>query len=292
MTGALPLWRSLLYVPAHVERFVGKAHERGADCVVLDLEDSVPLAEKERARALIGAAATRVRRCGADVVVRINRPLALAVRDLEAAIGPQVDGICVTKTESAEHLRLLGELVSELEAERGLAPGHTRFLALVESPAAFMQMAAIARAPRVVALMLGGEDFALEVGMEPAQETLLMPKQQMILAARAAGVMPLGFIDSIASFGDREAFRAMARRSRRFGFAGATCIHPDQVAIVNDEYAPSASDLAQARRVLAGHEDALAQGRGAFAIGGVMVDAPVVERARRLLARHALIEGR
>ena len=115
MKPGLPVWRSLLYVPVNVEKFVARAHTRGADCIQLDLEDSVPASEKESARASVPEAAARVRRGGADVVVRINRPLRMAVRDLEASIGPDVDGIAVTKTQSADHLRLLDELVGELE---------------------------------------------------------------------------------------------------------------------------------------------------------------------------------
>ena len=123
MTRELPIWRSLLYVPAHVERFVEKAHERGADCIQIDLEDSVPASEKERARALVEGAAARVRRGGADVVVRVNRPLSLAVRDLEAAVGPDVDGFTLPKVESAEHVRLLDEHISDVEVRRGITVG-------------------------------------------------------------------------------------------------------------------------------------------------------------------------
>ena len=293
MSRVLPVWRSLLYVPVNVERYVAKAHTRGADCIQLDLEDSVPVAEKERARTLVEGAAQRVRRGGADVVVRINRPLALAVRDLEAAIGPDVDGIAVTKADSAGHLRLFDELVSDLEAKRGLAEGHTRFIAMIETPAAFFEMAAIAHAsPRLAALNIGGEDFALEAGMEPTEDTLLMPNQQMIFAARAAGLMPLGFLASVAAFGDQEAFRRMVRRSRRFGFMGAGCIHPGQVPIVNEEYSPAADEIAYAQRVVEENAKAEAAGRGSFAIDGKMIDVPVVERARRLLARAAAIESR
>src|SRR5262245_1034676 len=177
MKPGLPVWRSLLYVPVNVENYVAKAHTRGADCIQLDLEDSVPRPEKERARTLVAAAAARVRRGGADVVVRINRPLGLAVRDLEAAVGPDVNGIAVTKVDGAGHLRLLDELVSELEATRGLAPGHTRFIAMVETPGAYFRIAEIAGAvQRLAGIDIGGEDFALAAGMEPDEETLLLPK--------------------------------------------------------------------------------------------------------------------
>lgn len=290
MKPGLPVWRSLLYVPANVEKYVDKAHTRGADCIQIDLEDSVPTAEKDRARTLVPAVAARVRRGGADVVVRINRPLPLAVRDLEVSVGPDVDGIAVTKVQGADHLKLLDELVSELEVARGLPVGHTRFIAMVETPAAFFRMAEIAGAVgRLAAMNIGGEDFALENGMAPAEETLQMPKQQMIFAARSAGLMPLGFIASVAGFGDWEAFRAMVRRSRQFGFMGAGCIHPGQVQIVNEEYTPSSEEVAYASRIVEENARAATGGRASFALDGKMIDIPVVERAERLLARYEAI---
>ena len=102
----LPVWRSLMYVPVNVDKYVDKAHTRGADVIQLDIEDSVPPAEKAKARTLVEAAAKKVRRGGADVVVRINRPLSLAVRDLEHAICPDVDAIACTKIDSASHIKL------------------------------------------------------------------------------------------------------------------------------------------------------------------------------------------
>lgn len=289
----LPVWRSLLYVPVNVEKFVEKAHTRGADCIQLDLEDSVPAAEKGSARQLVEGAAARVRRGGADVVVRINRPLSMAVRDLEAAVCANVNGIAVTKVQSADHLKLLDELVGDLEVKRGLAPGHTRFIAMVETPAAYFRMAEIAGSVgRLAAMNIGGEDFALEAGMAPVEATLQMPKQQMVFAARAGGLMPLGFIASVAGFGDWAAFRAMVRRSRQFGFMGAGCIHPGQVEIVNEEYTPDAGELAYAVRVVEENARSEAAGRGSFALDGQMIDVPVVRRAQRLLSRMAAIEAR
>jgi citrate lyase subunit beta/citryl-CoA lyase len=128
--------------------------------------------------------------------------------------------------------------------------------------------------------------------MEPTEETLLMPKQQMVFAARAGGLMPLGFIASVAGYGDWPAFRRMLRRSRQFGFMGAGCIHPGQVPIVNEEYSPAPEEAAHARRIVEENAKAEAAGRASFAIDGKMIDVPVVERARRLLARLAAIEAR
>lgn len=289
----LPVWRSLLYVPINVERYVEKAHLRGADCIQLDLEDSIPVSEKESVRGLVPQAARRVRQGGADVVVRINSPMELTVKDLDASICQDVDGIAVTKAQSADHIRQVDDHISQLESKRGLSHGHIRLIAMIESPAAFFQMPAIAAAsPRLVAMNIGGEDFALESGMEPSEETLLMPKQQMVFAARAAGIMPLGFIDSLASFADPDAFARMVRRSRQFGFMGAGCIHPSQVPIVNEQYSPSPEEVAYATRIVEENAVHAAAGRASWSLDGKMIDIPVVLRAERLLERHAAVAAR
>jgi citrate lyase subunit beta/citryl-CoA lyase len=253
----------------------------------------VPPAEKERARSLVEKAAARVRRGGADVVVRINRPLSLAVRDLEHSIGPDVDGIACTKMDSASHVRLLDELVTELEEKRGMTAGHTRFITMIETADAFFRIHEIVRASeRTVACNIGGEDFALDCNMQPTGDALFYPKQHMIIAASAAGIMPLGFIDSVASFGDWENFRSMVRSSRDFGFMGAGCIHPGQVTIVNEEYTPSAQEVEYARKVIALDKEAAASGRGSFALDGKMIDIPIIVRAQKLIRRYEAIQAR
>jgi citrate lyase subunit beta/citryl-CoA lyase len=148
MTRKLPVWRSLLFVPVNVERYVEKAHERGADAIQLDLEDSVPLAEKAHARTLVAEAAARVRRGGADVVVRINRPWRMALRDLEASVGPDVDAIALPKVAGAQHVRLVAEVLDELERERGLEPGRTKLICMIETADAFFHAHEVAAAPR------------------------------------------------------------------------------------------------------------------------------------------------
>ena len=289
----LPVWRSLLYVPVNVEKFIEKAHTRGADVIQLDLEDAVPPAEKEKARTLVEKNAARVRKGGADVVVRINQPLSLAVRDLEHSVLPDVDGIAITKADSASHVRLLDQLVTELEAKRGMEPGHTKFIVMIETADAFTRIDEIPRAsPRVVAMNIGGEDFALDMNAQPDGDVLLHPKQRMIIAARAAHVMPLGFIGTVADFSDWDKFREMVRRARRFGFDGAGCIHPGQVKIVNEEYTPSEEEVAYARKVIRMDQEARATGRGSFQIEGKMIDIPVVVRAERLVRRYEAIKAR
>jgi citrate lyase subunit beta/citryl-CoA lyase len=288
-----PVWRSLMYVPVNVEKYVDKAHTRGADVIQLDLEDSVPPSEKERARTLVEKAAARVKKGGADVIVRINRALSMTVRDLEHSITPDVNGIALTKIDSASHVKLLDELVTELEEKRGMKIGHTKFVTMIETADAFSRIDEIPRAsPRVVAMNIGGEDFALDCDMQPDDDVLLHPKQRMIIAARAAGVMPLGFIATVAGFGDWEIFRQMVRRSRRFGFDGAGCIHPGQVKIVNEEYSPGQDEVTYARKIIDLDKEAAKSGRGSFALDGKMIDIPIIVRAQKLLARHEAIRKR
>ncbi|MBV9814613.1 MAG: CoA ester lyase [Alphaproteobacteria bacterium] len=289
----LPVWRSLLFVPVTQRRFVDGASRRGADGIILDLEDSVAASEKERARTLVTEAAEIVSRGGADVLVRVNRPLRMTVRDLEAVIGPLVQAIMLPKAESAQHVQLIAEIIDELEAERGLAPGTTKMLAMVETASAFFRIAEIAKAhPRLVGLNLGAEDFALSAGILPEAEGLFMPKQMCVFAARAAGIVPLGFIGTVAEFGDLDGFRQTIRRSRRFGFIGASVIHPSQVPILNEEFRASPEEADHARRIVAAYDKALAEGVGAVTVDGKMIDVPVVERARLLLEREAAIATR
>ena len=146
MTRKLPVWRSALYVPANVPRFIDGAHRRGADAIIVDLEDSVPIAERPAARRDLMATAENVARGGADVIVRINRPWRQAMLDLEAAISPRVTALAVTKVDSADHIRLVSEVVGELEAERGMTVGSTKFTAMIETADAWFHMPEIGRA--------------------------------------------------------------------------------------------------------------------------------------------------
>ena len=245
-----------------------------------------PPAEKPAARAALAGAIPRVRQGGADVCVRINRPLRMAVQDIEAAVAAGADVLVLTKLMGPEHVRLLSELIAESEAAQGVAIGHTRCIGLVETADALSAMEAIARAdPRLVALGAGGEDLATDLGAEPSPDALYLPKMMAVMAARAAGILPLGFIGTVAGLSDPEGYRAMLRRSRKLGFACASCVHPSQVEVINAEYGDSAEAVAEARRMVAAFAESLAKGVGAVSFEGRMIDEPVVERARRLLAR-------
>ena len=288
-----PVWRSILYVPGNVPKFIDKAHERGADCVLVDLEDSVTVAEKPTARALLPETMAKVVRGGADVSVRINRPLRLAIPDIEAAVRPGLSALFITKTESVQHLKLLDEVVSDLEREHGMPVGGIGFGAMIEHPRALPQIADIAEhGPRLIGMMLGGEDFALETGSLPTADALELPKRMVAFAAQAHGVPMIGILGTVADYSDPDAYAKSAIRARDFGFSGGTCVHPGLVQTLNKAFTPTAEDVAYARKLIVADEKAAAEGRGSFTVDGKMIDIPVIDRARRLIARSEAIEKR
>jgi citrate lyase subunit beta/citryl-CoA lyase len=144
----------------------------------------------------------------------------------------------------------------------------------------------------LIAMMLGGEDFALETGSVPGDETLELPKRMVAFAAQAHGVPMIGILGTVADYSDPAAYKKSAERARRFGFSGGTCIHPGLVTALNEAFMPTAEDVAQARKLIEADKQAQAEGRGSFSVDGKMIDIPVIDRARKLLARHAAIERR
>mgnify|MGYP002779543207 CR=1 FL=1 len=273
------IWRSMLYVPANVPRFVAKAPTAGADAVVLDLEDSVPHDRKAEARAALAEAVPTARSGGAAVLVRINRPLRLAVPDMEAAAAAGADGILLTKTLGPDHVTLAAEVLAG-------AARPVRIVPMIETPAALPRMAEIARAsPLVAGLLIGAEDLAMECNAASDDDLIVLAKRQMVLAAYAAGVAPFGTLGTVADYRDPERVRALVARSKRSGLLGATCIHPSLVPILNEGFSPGAEEVDLARRQLAAAEEAAREGRGSFTVDGRMVDEPILIRARRILAQ-------
>lgn len=289
----LPVWRSLLFVPATAERFVAKAHTHGADGIIVDLEDAVAPDEKPRARTLLPAVIETVGQAGANVLVRVNRPWRMCVADLEAAVLPGMAAIVLTKTESAEHVVFTDEVMSELEAERGLPPGGVGLFVLIETAKGYLNVREIVQAsPRLRAVSVGMEDFADVIGMpEVDTDALLGFNREVHVAAREAGILMMGYPGSIADFTDLDQFRENIAWARRLGFDGGACIHPAQVAILNEGFSPSEAEVERAESIVALYDEAKAAGDGAVAFEGKMIDEPVVRRAERILVRARQIAG-
>jgi len=217
--------------------------------------------------------------------VRINRPVRMAVADIEASIWPEVCGLVLPKVESADQINFLCEVITELEEERGLEIGHTKLMVLIETPRGYSNVRSIASSTtRLSAIALGQEDFSAEMGMlEPDGMSLLSYYQTVQVAAREAGILPIGYPGSIAEFTDLELFRSNAMIARSLGFDGGACIHPSQVPILNEAFTPTESEIDRAESMVRAYDEAMAAGDGAVAFEGKMIDVPVVARAQRIL---------
>lgn len=280
--------RSSLFVPANMPKFVEKAWTRGADTILLDLEDSVTLSQKNAARAMVKDDMPVVAKGGAEVMVRINKPFEMAVADLDACTWPGLAGIRFPKAESEQEIRVLDRLIAERELIRDIPLGSIQVHASIETALGLHNVQAIAAAsPRLVSISFGAEDYARDMEIEPSSDgrELFLGKMQILLAARLAGIQASGLMASIANFKDIERVVRLVREARQMGFKGSTCIHPAQVQPLNEGFSFTPEEIEYARKVIAALDAAEAEGRDSVAVDGKMVDIPVADRARRLLAR-------
>ena len=268
--------RSLLFVPGHRRSMVDKALALDAlDVALLDLEDGVPLAEKDAARRLVTDALARPRG-GPLRFVRVNRVGSAELeRDLEAIARPGLDGILLSKVERAD------EVLAVAMRARGV-----RLIAAIESARGLLAAPAIAAASSQVAgLMFGAEDYANDLGLTVALEgearEMRYARAAVVVAAAAARVA--AFDGVWVDIPDLVGLRRDALLARQLGFRGKSLIHPSHIAIVDEVFSPGEGEVAWARRVVAASEEAARDGRAAVALDGRLVDPPVVERARRVL---------
>ncbi len=266
--------RTLLFVPGNRPERFKKAAQSGADVVVLDLEDSVPISDKAVAREAIEREWDGLRALGVAMVVRVNSPeIALGEEDLDWLVGLELpDAVMLPKSESVQ---VLGRVHQRL--------GDIALLPIVESAAGYSALPGLGGAPGVVRLVIGHIDFMADVGFEcDAVESELVPLRFAVsMATRLNRLAPA--VDGVTTqIGDDEKLREDVRRAVRFGFGGKLCIHPRQVSVVHDAIRPTGQELEWARKVVAASE---AAGGAAVQMDGRMVDLPVVLQAQRMLAR-------
>jgi len=258
--------RSYLFVPGDRPERIAKARAGGADAVIVDLEDAVAPGNKALARDAVAGALD----AAAPVVLRVNgADTAWFGDDARLAAHPGVAAVMLPKAASAEP-------VAALRAASGGKP----VLALIESAAGMANLKALAATAGVARLVFGSIDFQLDLDIADDDLALLPFRMRIVLASRVAN-LPAPVDGVTTALDDATRIEAEARRARSLGFGGKLCIHPRQVAIVNEAFSPSAADLAWAQRVV---DAAAASGGAAVAVDGKMVDAPVLARARRLLA--------
>lgn len=264
--------RSFLFAPGSEERKLRNALRSGADAVIADLEDGVAPQEKASARALVPRVLAE-EESDALRLVRVNAAgSGLLAKDLAALAGTFVDALVLPKATP--------------EAVEELGPDGPPLVALVETATGLRLSYELASQPRVEALMLGALDLGVELGLEarPDGMEVLFARSKLVLDSAAAGIR--GPIDQVrVDLRDAEGLEAETRLARSLGFRGKACIHPAQVDVVNAIFAPSEGELEHARRIVAVYEQTLAEGRGAVALDGELVDLPVVERARQMLTQ-------
>lgn len=256
--------RSYLFVPANRPERFAKAHASGADVVILDLEDAVSADDKPIARQKLAAYLAN----GGTGMVRINATQPHWFEDVRVCRMEGVQGVILPKAERAEDIALL---------VKQLRPG-TKVLPLIETAAGMENVNEIAAAPGVERLIFGTVDFRTELGIEGDDQELLFFRSRLVLASKFAGIgAPVDGVTVALS--DVDELRAASVRGRRLGFGAKLCIHPSQVAEVNQAYQPAEATLAWAARVV----EAAKTSPGAFQLDGEMVDAPVIARANALL---------
>lgn len=279
------LRRTMMYVTGNNPANVMEAHLYGADSIMFDLEDSVSIKEKDAARFLVYHALTTVDYGDIETVVRINgldTPFGRA--DLEAMVKAQPDVIRLPKTETAEDVLEVERIIAEIEERIGLEVGTTKMMAAIEGPLGAMNSYEIAKSSkRLIGIAIGAEDFvtSIKTTRSPEGIELLAARSQIVLAARAAGIFALDTVYS--DINDDEGFIAEAKLIKQLGFDGKSVIHPRQVTLTHQVYAPTDKEIKNALRVLDAIEEAERNGSGVIALDGKMIDGPIVDRAYRVL---------
>jgi citrate lyase subunit beta/citryl-CoA lyase len=281
--------RSSLIFPVNVQRFIDKAYLRGADCIVMDLEDSVPEAEKEEARGLIRDCIPVVGKGGGDLAVRINRPIDQATEDLEASVWPGLTCVALPKVESADEVRARDGIITDLERSRGIAEGTVQMAVAVETALGVVRAFEIASAsPRIVTIGVGAEDLTQEMGVQTTAEgrELLYARSKVLTDAYAAGVQPMGLV-GVEPFTWREPEKAYeaAVNSRKLGYKGAQSIHPAPIPYLNEGFSIPPEEVAHMRGALEAFEEGVKEGTASVNVDGRMIDIASAERCRRILTR-------
>jgi citrate lyase subunit beta/citryl-CoA lyase len=278
--------RSRLYLPGNEPKFMVNAGIHKADAVILDLEDSVHPAEKDTARLLVRNALRTIDFMGAERMVRINQ-LPMGMKDLDDLIPESPDLILIPKVESAEQVQKIDKYIRAIQKRTKRAErAHTVWLMpILESALGIERAFEIASATEsVVALTIGLEDYTADMGVKKTKEgaETLFARQRLVNAARAAGVQA---IDSVfGDVGDMEGLRGWGEKSRAMGYEGMGCIHPRQIRVIHEAYAPTAEEIGKALAIVAAFEVAQAKGLGVVSLGTRMIDPPVVLRAQRVVA--------
>jgi len=284
--------RSLLYTPGSSMKMLTKAVGCTADAVIIDLEDAVSVAEKDAARENVCVMLPQLKRTGREVIVRVNAmDTVWGCRDILAVVPETPDTIIVPKADE-KALTVADYLLTAAEQENGLEAGRIKMIPLFETTYAIANAYAVLGASaRIDGVQLGAEDLTKEQEIErtPAGDEIFFARSQLAFAARARGI---DILDTpYTGIRDLEGLRTDAVHAREIGFTGKTCIHPSHIDAINEVFSPTAEAVEYARGVVAAMEQGVAEGRGAVMYQNKMIDAPIAERARKILQKAERISA-
>lgn len=280
----LELNRTCLFAPGNHPRKVEKVFDAGCDVVILDLEDAVAVAEKKATRAVVVDALKKPRRCRG--YVRVNSiDTAYCYDDIEATVGPWLDGLMLPKVERAADLQMADWMMVNLEQRLGLKPGSIDLLPIIETAKGMGAIREIAACGgRLKRLSFGAGDYTRDLGLSWTfdEKEIAAARSEIVLASRLAEIEPP--IDTVfIHIREHEAFERSVRLGQEFGFQGKLCIHPDQIPIANAVYTPSDDELAWAKKIITSFDEAEAEGSASIQVDGYFVDYPIVEKAQRIV---------
>jgi len=274
--------RSLLYVPGNAETMILKARDTAADALILDLEDAIAPEQKAEARTTVARVLRELDFGEKEVFVRINAlSTSFGLEDARTVVAAGAHGLVLPKAESADAVTDLAPVL-----QHGGKTGNNKLLCLIETPRGVFAAREIAEASElVVGLVFGSADLSRELGatLTSGEPELLYARSHVLLAARAAGVA--AYDSPHFAVQDLDGLRAASESSRRLGYDGKTLIHPTHIETANAIFAPTSAQLAEAERIVSALETAQAEGRGAVALDGKLIDQVHLAAARKLLAQ-------
>lgn len=281
--------KTVLFMPGDDLRKIEKATLLPVDSIVMDLEDGVAISKKKAARQTVAEALQTLNFGSREKLIRFNPPE--EAEDLAITLAAQPDGYVIPKTETAEQVRHISQLLAQAEAAQGLPIGSTRLLVIIETALGVMNLKEIALASdRLQALLFGAEDLASSIGAirTKASWEVFFARSAVVTTAAA---YQLEAIDMVYfDLHDLEGLEAECQMARQLGYSGKCAIHPRQVEVINRAFSPTAEEIAQAQKVLSAYLAHQSQGSGAFAFEGKMVDRPVIRAAERVLSRAGLLD--
>ena len=276
--------RSFLFAPGNHPRRVEKSFTTGADAVILDLEDAVAIAEKSSTRAMVVDALKQPRQCRG--YIRVNSiDTEFCFDDIEAVIGPWLDGIMLPKVERAADLQAVDWMITSLERRHNMELGSIDLIPIIETAQGHARAREIATSGgRLKRLSFGGGDYTRDLNIQWtfAEDELSAVRAEVVLASRLASIEAP--IDTVfIHIKEHGYFARSAQKGREFGFQGKLCIHPDQVTATNTAYTPTEFETTWARKIISSFEAAEAEGLASIQVDGYFVDYPIVEKAQRIV---------